>query len=184
MHILTSALKWFKETRRVGLGAHSLAIHMSVCVWWLIVHQSTFSEAAFSDVHKCPICVNYQLLYVGKIDHLRASTEIHFLPVQERYIHALSRNTNCLTMDGQVCFYRRLFTDAVKPQGCISWSWGALIGLHGVPNCSSRQSWPPLWIVSIHVTHPPPTRPPPIDSIRDITRARKNYQKNKQHSSS
>ena len=24
----------------------------------------------------------------GKIDHLRASTEIHFLPVHERYIHA------------------------------------------------------------------------------------------------
>ena len=89
----------------------------------------------------------------GKIDHLRASNEIHFLPVQERYIHALSRNTNCLTIDGQVCFYRRLFTDAVKPRGCISRSWGALIGLHGVPNCSSRQSWPPLWIVSVHVTY-------------------------------
>ena len=44
-----------------------------------------------------------------------ASNEIHFLPVQERYIHALSGNTNCLTIDGQVCFYRRLFTDAVKP---------------------------------------------------------------------
>ena len=29
----------------------------------------------------------------GKIDHLRASIEIHFLPVHERYIHALFRNT-------------------------------------------------------------------------------------------
>ena len=56
----------------------------------------------------------------GKIDHLLASNEIHFLPVQERYIHALSRNTNCLTIDGHVCFYRRLFTNAVKPRGCIS----------------------------------------------------------------
>ena len=94
------------------------------------------------------------LTIFGKIDHLRASNEIHFLPVQKRYIHALSRNTNCLTIDGQVCFYRRLFTDAVKPQGCISWSWGALIGLHGVPNCSSWQSWPPpLWIVSVLVTY-------------------------------
>ena len=96
------------------------------------------------------------LLYVTifwKIDHLRGSTEIHFLPVQERYIHALSRNTNCLTIDGQVCFYRRLFTNAVKPRGCISRSWGTLIGLHGVPNCSSRQSWPPLWIVSVHVIY-------------------------------
>ena len=99
---------------------------------------------------------NNAYIYVtifGKIDHLRASNEIHFLPVQQRYIHALSRNTNCLTIDGQVCFYRRLFTDAVKPRGCISWSWGALIGLHGVPNCSSRQSWPPLWIVSVLVTY-------------------------------
>ena len=73
--------------------------------------------------------------------------------IQEIYIHAISRNTNCLTIDGQVCFYRRLFTDAVKPQGCISWSWGTLIRLHGVPNCSSRQSWPSLWIVSVHVTY-------------------------------
>ena len=32
------------------------------------------------------------------------STEIHFLPVRESYIHALSRNTKCLTIDGQVCF--------------------------------------------------------------------------------
>ena len=71
------------------------------------------------------------LTIFGKIDYLHASNEIHFLPVQERYIHALSRNTNCLTIDGQVCFYRRLFTDAVKPRGCISRSWGALIGLHG-----------------------------------------------------
>ena len=95
----------------------------------------------------------YFVTIFGKIDHLRASNEIHFLPVQERYIHTLSRNTNCLTIDGQVCFYRRLFTDAVKPRGCISWSWGALIGLHGVPNCSSRQSWPLLWIVSVLVTY-------------------------------
>ena len=57
----------------------------------------------------------------GKINHLRASTEIHFLPVHESYIHALSGNTKCLTIDGQVCFYRRPFADAVEPRGCISW---------------------------------------------------------------
>ena len=89
----------------------------------------------------------------GKIDHLRASNEIQFLPVHEKYIHALSRNTNCLTIDGQVCFYRRLFTNAVKPRGCISWFWSTLIGLHGVPNYSSWQSWPPLWIASVQVTY-------------------------------
>ena len=97
-----------------------------------------------------------------KIDHLRASNEIHFLPVKERYIHALSRNTNCLTIDGQVCFYRRLFTDAVKPRGCISCSWGALIGLHGVPNCSSRQSWPPQHCsLSLNWCFTPPSAPHP-----------------------
>ena len=149
----------------------------------------------------------------GKIDHLHTSNEIHFLPVQERYIHALSGNTNCLTIDSQVCFYRQLFTDAVKPRQCISWSWGELIGLHGIPNHSSRQSWPPLWIVSVRACHllkaqhcslslnwcftppsashppPPPTPPPshppiPIDSIRDITGAEKNHLKNQQQSSS
>ena len=26
-------------------------------------------------------------------------------------------------------------------------NWGALIGLHGIPNCYLRQSGPPLWIV-------------------------------------
>ena len=57
----------------------------------------------------------------GKTDHLHASTEIHFLLVLESYIHALLRNTKYLTIDGQVCFYRRLFADAVEPGGCISW---------------------------------------------------------------
>ena len=32
-------------------------------------------------------------IIVTKISHLRASTEVHFLPVHERYIHALFRNT-------------------------------------------------------------------------------------------
>ena len=84
----------------------------------------------------------------------------------------------------------------------MSWSWGALIiRLHGVPNCSSRQSGPPLWILPVHVMHllkalhcslspngyftppsapylpPPPTPPTPIESIRDITGAEKNNQK-------
>ena len=64
------------------------------------------------------VCMYIQLPYVtifGEIDYLRASTEIHFLPVWERYIHALSRDTNCLTIDGQVCLYRRPFADAVEP---------------------------------------------------------------------
>ena len=89
----------------------------------------------------------------GKTGLIHTSTEIQFLSISERYTHALPRNTKYLAIDGQVCFYRRLFADAVKPRRCISWSWGALIGLHGVPNCSSRQSGPPLWIVPVHVTY-------------------------------
>ena len=50
-----------------------------------------------------------------KIDYLRTSTEVHFLPVRESYIHALSRNTKYLTIDGQVCFNRRPFANAVEP---------------------------------------------------------------------
>ena len=49
-----------------------------------------------------------------------------YWPIRESYIHALTRNTKCLTIDGQVCFYRRPFSDAVEPWGCISWPWGAL----------------------------------------------------------
>ena len=96
---------------------------------------------------------NINVTVFWKTDHLHTKTEIHLLPVRDRHTHALSRNTKYQTIDCQVCFYRRLFADAVKPQGCISWSWGALIGLHGAPNCSSRQSGPPWWIVSVHATY-------------------------------
>ena len=50
-----------------------------------------------------------------KTDHLRKRTDIHVLPVHDRHTHALSRNTKHWTIDSQVCFYRRLFIDAVKP---------------------------------------------------------------------
>ena len=67
-------------------------------------------------------------------------TEIHFLPVDESHTHALSRDTKHLRLDGQICFYGWLFSDAVKPQGCISWpvwslkdinktAWGAKLVL-------------------------------------------------------
>ena len=56
----------------------------------------------------------------GKTGHIYTSTGFHFLSVHESYTHALPRNTKYLTIDGQVCFHRRLFTNAVKPRGCIS----------------------------------------------------------------
>ena len=58
------------------------------------------------------------LLYVTvfwKTDHVVTNTEIHFLPVDESHTHALSRDTKHLSLDGQVCFCRRLFSDDAKP---------------------------------------------------------------------
>ena len=55
-----------------------------------------------------------------KTDHVVTNTEIHFLPVDESHTHALSRDTKHLSLDGQVCFCRRLFSDDAKPRGCIS----------------------------------------------------------------
>ena len=56
----------------------------------------------------------------GKTGLIHASTEIHFLSVRESCTHALPRNTKYLTIDGQVCFYRQLFTNAFESRGCIS----------------------------------------------------------------
>ena len=56
----------------------------------------------------------------GKTGLICTSPGFHFLSVRESYTHALPRNTKYLTIDGQVCFHRRLFTDAVNPRGCIS----------------------------------------------------------------
>ena len=139
-----------------------------------------------------------------KTDHLRTRTEIHVLPVHDRHTRALSRNTKYWTIDSQVCFYRRLFIDAVKPQGCISWPWGASIGLQW----GTRLLLSPVLASFVHcnnlchrlkVRHcsvslngcfsqpsashspPPPIRPPPIDSIRYITGVGKKHLKNQQH---
>ena len=58
------------------------------------------------------------------------NTEIHFLPVDESHTHALPRDTKHLRLDGQVCFFRRLFSDAVKPRGYISWPVWPLRGIN------------------------------------------------------
>ena len=118
----------------------------------------------------------------GKIDHLRASNEIHFLPVQERYIHALSRNTNCLTIDGQVCFLQAAFYRCCETTrvhfmvlGCVNrTAWGTKLLLTAVlaslvdcissghllkvQHCSLSPNWcftPPS------APHPPPPPTPP-----------------------
>ena len=126
---------------------------------------------------------------VAKTDLMGTNTEIHFLAEDESHTHALSRDTKHLRLGGQVCFYRRLFSDAVKPRGCISWpvwplrginktAWGAKLILTAglaypvscailghllrAQHCHLRLSVcfsPPL---ASHPPHlpPPPSRPP------------------------
>ena len=65
-----------------------------------------------------------------KTDHVVTNTEIHFLPVDESHTHAPSRDTKHLSLDGQVCFCRRLFSDNAKPRGCISWPVWPLRGIN------------------------------------------------------
>ena len=129
--------------------------------------------------------------------------EIHFLPVDECHTHAPSRNTKHLRLDGQVCFYRWLFCDTVKPQGCISWpvwplrgiiktAWGAqLILTADLVYHSSCASLGHLLMAQLchfclngcfspttapHLP-PPPTCPLAIDSIRIITDVKKTTSK-------
>ena len=75
---------------------------------------------------------------------MSTNTEIYFLPVDESHTHALSRDSKHLRIDGQVCFCRWLFSDAVKTRGCISWplwplkdinriAWGAKLILKANP---------------------------------------------------
>ena len=91
-----------------------------------------------------------------KTDHVVTNTEIHFLPVDESHTHALSRDTKHLSLDGQVCFFRRLFSDDAKPRGCISWPVRPLRGINKtawVPNWFWRQTWSTRWVVPGWVTH-------------------------------
>ena len=137
-----------------------------------------------------------------KTDHVVTNTEIHFLHVDESHTHTLSRDTKHLSLDGQVCFCRRLFSDDAKPQGCISWpvwplrginktAWGAKLILTAdwVYQVSCARLSHPLMAQHCHfclnvcfrpptAPHPPPTCPPPIDSIRVITAIQKNCLKN------
>ena len=110
--------------------------------------------------------------------------------------------------DGRVCFYRQLFSDAVKPQGCLSWplwplrginktAWGAklilMAGLAYPVSCAGLLHLLMAKHCSLSLKlnvcftppmapHPPlaPT-PPPIESIRVITEVEKNHLKNQGH---
>ena len=73
------------------------------------------------------------MLYVtgfAKTDLMGINTEIHFLSVGESHTHVLSKDTKNLRLDGLVCFYNHLSSDAFKPRGCISWSVWPLRGIN------------------------------------------------------
>ena len=108
-----------------------------------------------------------------------------------------------MAVDGQVCFYRQLFVDLVKPRGCIT---GPLVPLRGTNKTVGSATLQPttVWtypvIVAVYVdywmystavcvlmegtarlrlpTHP--HHPPPIHTICDITAVEKNYHKTQQ----
>ena len=134
-------------------------------------------------------------------DLMVTNTEIHFLPVDKCHIHALSRDTMHLRLDGQICFHRWLFCDAVKPQGYILWpvwplrginktAWGAKLILTAdlVYHFSCASLGHLLMAQHCHfclnacfslpmTPHPPPTRLPLMDSIRVITDIKKTASK-------
>ena len=65
----------------------------------------------------CVVFLNHDQFVTefAKTDLMGTNTEIYFVPVDESHTHALSNDTKYLRLDGQVCFFRRLFFDAVKP---------------------------------------------------------------------
>ena len=71
----------------------------------------------------------YYVTGYAKTDLIITNTGNH-LSVDESHTHALSKDTKHLRLDGQVCFYRRLFSDTVKPRGCISWPMWPLRGIN------------------------------------------------------
>ena len=125
-----------------------------------------------------------------KTDHVVTNTEIHFLPVDESHTHALSRDTKHLSLDGQVCFCRRLFSDDAKLRGCISWpvrplrginktAWGAKLILTAdlVYQVSCARLGHPLMAQHCHLClnvcfipltapHPPPPPNPPAPTAQ------------------
>ena len=50
--------------------------------------------------------------------------------LDKSHTHALSKGTKHLRLDGKVCFYRRLFSDAFKSRGHISWPVWPLRGIN------------------------------------------------------
>ena len=121
------------------------------------------------------------------------NTEIHFLPVLEGHTRALSRDTKAFETRWPGLLLQAAFSDAVKPQGYISWpvwpmmginkpAWGAKLILTAdlayLVSCAKSESHTDstayfcLWLnvyfsppTALHLPLHPPARSLPIDSI-------------------
>ena len=90
-----------------------------------------------------------------KTDQSLTRAEIRIKAYYYWYTHALSRSINHVSIDGQVCFHRWLFTNPVRPHWCISGPVG--------PLGSTNQNWlcarvPPMAVaiypvVCVHSCH-------------------------------
>ena len=81
-----------------------------------------------------------------KTDRIDTNTEIHFLPVDESHTHALFRDTKHLRLDGRVCFYRQLFSDAVIHEGAFPGLWP----LRGI----NKTAWGAKLILTADLAYP------------------------------
>ena len=115
----------------------------------------------------------------GKTGLIHTATEIQFLSISERVHSSLPRNTKYLAIDVQVCFYIRLFFQRCKTTrvhvmvlGRVNrTAWGTSSRhLLKAQHCSLS---PNGCFTPPSAPHPPPNRPPPIESIHDITGAEK-----------
>ena len=69
----------------------------------------------FAQHQYIPVQIKWCMTVLAKTGFMGTNTEIHFLPVDKSCTHALSSDTKHLRLDGQVCFFRRLFYGTVKP---------------------------------------------------------------------
>jgi len=80
-----------------------------------------------------------------KTFHVHTRIEIHFIAYYNSHTQALSRHSDAIAIDKQVCFYKRLFAnpvkswrtiiDAVRPlRGINRVAWGSILS-----HCTSAQ---------------------------------------------
>ena len=96
---------------------HHISLHSPSFHWWRKYRtitsnhgpQGVHQQSPWSRDLTCHSVYQSYVTVFWKTDCMDTNTEIHFLPVDESHTRALFRDTKHLRLDGQVCFYRRLF---------------------------------------------------------------------------